>query len=238
MKAIITGHSRGLGQALANELTGRGVEVLGLARGSAASAGRAASLQEAGIDLADTDALATLLQTPLLAGFADGAHTLLLINNAATAGPPGYAGTLGARQVARALALNVQAPLMLAERVLATAGGERRVMHISSGAGVDAYAAWSVYCASKAALDQHARSLWHESRQARPWLRVASVSPGVIDTEMQRALREVDGENFPLQAELKKLHQSGQLQSPQACARRLVELLLDPGYGEVAVLAL
>ncbi|TWC67294.1 SDR family NAD(P)-dependent oxidoreductase [Herbaspirillum sp. SJZ099] len=238
MKAIITGHSRGLGQALAHELLARGVDVLGLARGAAASAQCGARLRQISIDLSDTGALAAVLQTPLLAEFADAAQPVLLINNAACAGPLGYAGTLGARQVAQALALNVQAPLMLAERVLALAAHERRIMHISSGVGTDAYAALSVYCASKAALDQHARALWQESRGPRPGLRVASVSPGVIDTDMQSQLRHADGAAFPLRGEFDQLHRSGQLQSPRACARRLVELMLDQHYGRQPVMAL
>ena len=33
MKAIVTGHTHGLGAALAHELLGRGIAVMGLARG-------------------------------------------------------------------------------------------------------------------------------------------------------------------------------------------------------------
>ena len=36
---------------------------------------------------------------------------------------------------------------------------ECRILHMSSGAGRSAYPGWSVYCATKAALDQHARAV-------------------------------------------------------------------------------
>ncbi len=40
MKAIVTGHTKGLGAAIAAELIKRGIPVLGLARGRAAAASR------------------------------------------------------------------------------------------------------------------------------------------------------------------------------------------------------
>ncbi len=59
MKAIVTGHTKGLGEAIAAELLARGVAVLGLARGAApALAARfPGRLREARTDLADGAAL-------------------------------------------------------------------------------------------------------------------------------------------------------------------------------------
>ena len=63
---------------------------------------------------------------------------------------------------------------------------ERRILHVSSGAGRKPYAGWSIYCATKAAIDQHARCV---ALDRTPHLLISSVAPGVIDTEMQAEIR-------------------------------------------------
>ncbi|WP_207209526.1 SDR family NAD(P)-dependent oxidoreductase [Frigidibacter mobilis] len=61
--AIVTGHSRGLGAAIAAELLGRGARVLGLARqgNPALAAAYPEALTEVALDLADPAALAEWL---------------------------------------------------------------------------------------------------------------------------------------------------------------------------------
>ncbi|WP_217619432.1 SDR family NAD(P)-dependent oxidoreductase, partial [Achromobacter sp. GbtcB20] len=63
-------------------------------------------------------------------------------------------------QAIRAATLNVAAPLALAGALVrASVGAERRILHVSSGAGRSAYPGRSVYCATKAALDRHAEAV-------------------------------------------------------------------------------
>ncbi len=249
MKAIVTGHSRGLGSALAAALLARGISVLGLARsGNADLQAQYAGLSQHAVDLSDPYALRDWLSSGALEQFVGNPDTdgaVLLVNNAASAGPLGLCGTLGHAAIAAALTVNVAAPLMLSERLMALPGlRERRIMHISSGASIDALPAWSTYCASKAALDQHARCIALERQtqmqtqtQIQAVVRIASVLPGVIDTPMQSALRHPDAV-FPLQDMFVRLHDTGLLQTPASCARRLVALLLHDNFGAAPVLAL
>lgn len=232
--AIVTGHSRGLGAAIAAELLARGARVLGLARqgNPALAAAHPETLTEVALDLGDAAALAAWLAGPMLRAFATGAGPLLLVNNAGTVAPIGPAGTLDPSDIARAVALNVAAPLMLADAVIALGGADRRVLHISSGAARNAYAGWSVYCATKAALDHHARA---GSADARPGLRIESLAPGVIDTDMQAAIRATSAEQFMMRDRFVDLKESGGLSSPADCARRLVDHLTGPGFGTAPV---
>jgi NAD(P)-dependent dehydrogenase (short-subunit alcohol dehydrogenase family) len=232
IKAILTGHTKGLGAALAAELMSRGIAVLGLARGSAPglNARFPDLLTETAIDLADSAALAAWLAGPALAGHVAGASSVLLINNAGVVQPVGPLATQPVDAVARAAAVNVAAPMMLAAAVAAAAAaaGECRIVHVSSGAGRSPYPGWSVYCATKAALDQHARSA---ALDRNGKLRICSLAPGVIDTDMQAEIRAASLEQLPLRERFDELKRSGALADPVECAQRLVSFLLSGQFG-------
>ncbi|QDL92117.1 SDR family oxidoreductase [Paroceanicella profunda] len=237
MKAIITGHSRGLGAALAAELLGQGAKVLGLARGSAA--GLAAQyperFREAALDLSDAQAVTAWAGAGGLAAFLEGGEgPVMLINNAGTVEPIGPAGTLAPASVAQAVALNVTVPLLLSEAFIAATMGSanRRILHVSSGAGRKPYAGWSVYCATKAALDHHALTV---AQDAVPGLRIASMAPGVVDTDMQAIIRGTSEEQFVLRENFVSLKESGALARPQDTAAVMVSYLLGEAFGSVAL---
>ena len=255
--AIVTGHSQGLGLAIAADLLGRGWRVLGLSRSGwpPELASQYPGLIEVALDLADAPALAAWLAGPTLAdalagvvgmagcggvpgsasaGVVAQAGQVLLVNNAGLVSPIGPPGGQGAGAVMRAVALNVAAPLALADAwVAATAGvPDRRIVHISSGAARNAYAGWSVYCATKAALDMHARAV---QLDAVAGLRIESLAPGVVDTDMQAHIRASDASQFPLVGRFQGLHRDGALQSPSDVARRLLHHVLGGAFGAEAV---
>lgn len=230
VKAILTGHSKGLGLALCRALLARQIPVLAIARGQAD--GLAAPPQlctELALDLSDSAALAAWLATPALGSYLQASTEILLINNAGTVQPVGSMDQQDPVEVGRAVALNVAAPLMLAAAVVrAAAGVPCRILHVSSGAGSGAYPGWSVYCATKAALDHHARAA---ALDALPGVRICSLAPGVIDTAMQADIRATPASRFPLRQRFLDLHASGQLSTPAACAERLLDYLLADGFG-------
>jgi NAD(P)-dependent dehydrogenase (short-subunit alcohol dehydrogenase family) len=133
--------------------------------------------------------------------------------------------------VARAVSVNVAAPLMLASAVAQASGQatDTRIVHISSGAARNAYPGWSIYCATKAALDHHARAVALDGNRA---LRICSVAPGVVDTDMQAEIRGVDLERFPMRERFDALKRDGQLATPEASARKVVDYLLSDAFGE------
>lgn len=228
-KAIVTGHTRGLGAAIAAELQARSVAVLGLARGRSPLAG----IEQIELDMADPVALQAWLASPALRDFLADADQALLVNNAGVVTPVGPLAAQDPADVLRAVNLNVGAPLALAAAfVQAAPQAERRVLHVSSGAGRNAYPGWAVYCATKAALDHHARAVLLDGD---PNVRACSLAPGVIDTDMQAAIRATPDAHFPPRARFVELKDSGSLSSPAECAGRLVDYLLAPGFGRKAV---
>lgn len=235
MRAIVTGHSKGLGAALTGELLGRGARVLGVSRSAIDPVD---GLEQVAADLADPRVVAGLAASDsVLWRFlaASGGGPLLLINNAGMVEPVGPLGSLDPEAAARAVALNVTAPLLLSDAFAAATEGaaDRRILHISSGAARKPYAGWSVYGATKAALDHHARAV---AEDARSGLRIASVAPGVVDTDMQATLRALPDGVFVHQQRFVGLKERGELLSPGQSAARLIGHLLSPDFG-VAVTA-
>jgi benzil reductase ((S)-benzoin forming) len=231
MKAIVTGHTRGLGAALAGNLLARGVPVLGLARTGAPDLAQAHPdlFDEVELDLADGAALAAWLAGGALADYLDGSGAVLLLNNAGMVSPVGPLDGQDPHAVLRAVALNVAAPMALSAAVVrASAGAQRRILHISSGAARNPYPGWSVYCATKAALDQHARAVALDGERG---VRICSLAPGVIDTGMQAEIRASTEECFPLRQRFVDLKETGTLVDPVQCAEQLVDYLLGSGFG-------
>lgn len=237
--AVVTGHTRGLGAAIAESLLEREATVFGLARGNNATlADRFGDkLRQTRLDLSDTEGLARWLKGDHLARYFEGATMALLVNNAGLLEPVGPLQEQDVASVAAAVAVNVSAALMLsAAFVQATSQiSDRRILHIASGAATRAYAGWSVYGATKAALDHHARGV---ALDQTPHLRIASIAPGVIDTDMQTHIRSVDERSFPMRQRFVKLKREHQLLDPREAGRDVVEFLFARDFGNEPVVDL
>lgn len=235
MKAIVTGHTRGLGAAIAEKLLARGIAVLGLARASNTElAARYPDLfQEIPLDLGDSDALLATLASEAVTAFVAGAPSLLLINNAGMLQPVGPLAEQDFTAIARTVSLNVAAPLILSSALaVQMAGRPCRILHISSGAARHAYQGWSIYCATKAALDQHANGVALDKNSA---VRICALAPGVVDTDMQTEVRALPAEQFPLRERFIKMKAEGTLTPAAVAARKVIDYLLSDAFGTAPV---
>ena len=134
--AIITGVSRGLGEALAAQLLTRGWTVIGVGRKSAARL-RGERYRFVNADLADVDAIEGKLSPPLTELATSSPSTVVCVNNAAVAGPIGIGGRIPHREIAASFAVNLVAPAAIANvfcRIFTDARQDRRIVNISSGA--------------------------------------------------------------------------------------------------------
>jgi NAD(P)-dependent dehydrogenase (short-subunit alcohol dehydrogenase family) len=233
IKCVLTGHSRGIGAALARALLQQGIAVLGLARHAQDNPQPATSapFREVGLDFSDTQAVLAWCDSGELAEFFADAEVALLINNAGVLAPVGNLALQSPEAVMRAININVATPLMLASAFVRSTPGvqDRRIVHVSSGAARQAYSGWSVYGATKAALDQHARAV---AEDALPRLKICSLAPGVVDTDMQAEVRNSPEASFPLRGRFHNLWEAGQLRSPEAVAQQMVAYVLSESFGE------
>jgi NAD(P)-dependent dehydrogenase (short-subunit alcohol dehydrogenase family) len=106
-----------------------------------------------------------------------------------------------------------------------------KVLNISSGLGRRAMASQAAYCTVKAGLDHFTRCLALEEALLPQGARVCSLAPGVVDTDMQVALRSADAALFPDQPRFAGLHQQGQLTSPADAAARVLAWLARDEFG-------
>ncbi|MBN8506617.1 MAG: SDR family NAD(P)-dependent oxidoreductase [Burkholderiales bacterium] len=216
--AIVTGHSRGLGAAVADQLHAQGWQVLGISRKP-----RAAPFEEWAADLADPLPVAERLQAWLAERQP---ARLLLINNAALVTDPGPVAGVPLAALSASLRVGLEAVVLLSGAVLAGAARcpDLRIVNVSSGLGRRPMAAAAPYCAVKAGMDMFSRALQLEG------VRVTSLAPGIIDTDMQVQLRSGDPSRFPDVARFVDFKASGALQSAEDTARRLIDFALRPDF--------
>ena len=224
--AIVTGVSRGLGEALANALLQRGYVVLGVGRASSARlAGPNYRFVEC--DLAEPARVADALREPFSKLAASRPEYVCLINNAAVGTPIGVFGTLDATEISRSLAVNLSAPFALANlfcQVFADRFIPRRIINVSSGAASNTMPGVSGYCVAKAGLEMLTRSLAAEEQG--DLFRAITVRPGVIDTGMQEFMRSQPKEALPVVALFEGFHADGKLVLPDITAAVIVEKLV------------
>jgi len=236
---ILTGASRGLGLAMAQQLLQPGHTLLCLSRHAnealaTQAGGSGATLIQWSQDLADGVTASVRLAEWLATQAADAYASATLINNAGVIPRIGPLSDADATDLAHALRVGLEAPMQLTATFLhATADwpGARKVLNISSGLGRRAMASQAAYCAAKAGMDHFTRCVALEEALKRNGARICSLAPGVIDTDMQRQLRGADGAAFPDQVSFASLKTSGQLTSPSDAAARVLAYLARTDFG-------
>jgi benzil reductase ((S)-benzoin forming) len=154
--------------------------------------------------------------------------SVCLLNNAATAGPVGTLGRLGAGEIASSIAVNLAAVVTLTNlfcRLFADPALPRRVINVSSGAAQTALAGESVYCVAKAGMEMLTKALAVE--QQAPGFRAITVRPGVIDTEMQAFARSQSRDVLPSVDLFLGFHRDGRLVAPEVVAAKIVGTLVE-----------
>jgi NAD(P)-dependent dehydrogenase (short-subunit alcohol dehydrogenase family) len=228
--SIVTGASRGLGRAVAELLLERGHRVLSIAR--RASDLRHERLEAWDADLSDAVPVAARLEAWLRA--ADPSAPCTLVNNAGVVSTLAPLADNGAAELANAIRVGLEAPLLLSSAFLRATRGfsaPRKLVFVSSGLGRRAMAGSASYCAAKAGLDHLARALALEEAAEPNGARVVSLAPGIIDTDMQVQLRAADPAAFPDRARFVGFKEGGQLDSPAQAAAKLVAYLERPDFG-------
>ncbi|WP_241383588.1 SDR family oxidoreductase [Rhodococcus sp. CH91] len=207
--ALVTGGGRGLGAAIAREFAPTHDLLLGGRRRESLDA-ILEELPDATpwpVDLLDHEAVA--------AAVANIERLDVLVHNAGIA-ELGTVADSEPRQWRETFEANVVAVVALTRFLLpALRAANGHVVLVNSGAGLRARPGWGAYAASKFAL----RAFGDALREEEPSLRVTSIHPGRIDTDMQRAIVESEGREYD----------PSQFLTPGSVARAVRQAVESPG---------
>jgi benzil reductase ((S)-benzoin forming) len=236
---ILTGASRGMGHAMAEQLIAAGHDLLCISRKtndalSGLASQRGVACEQWAQDLSRPESAAAKLETWLsrrdVAQRSDARQQAGVVDQR----DRGDAGGVPARELSDALRVDLEAPMLLAGAFLrATAGwkAQRRILNISSGLGRRAMASQAAYCGAKAGMDHFSRCVALEEATHPNGAKICSLAPGVIDTDMQVQLRSADTGAFPDIANFIGLKDKGALASPQDAAAKVLAFLARADFG-------
>ena len=189
-RCLVTGGSRGLGNAIAKELKAAGALVFLTARDPIL-------LEAAASDLGVPWASADLSDPGDVEQMADEVERVIggvdILVNAAGVFPVLAVGETSILEFDKCMAVNVRAPFQLARRCIPgmVQRGWGRILNIASSSAYSGFKNTSAYCASKHALLGLSRALHDELKSSN--VRVQCVSPGSIKTDMGK---QVVGQDF------------------------------------------
>lgn len=187
---MITGASRGIGEAAARAFAAEGANVALLARSTEAIAEIAGEIGENAIAIScdvsrASDVAQAVATTARTFGGLD-----VLINNAGVIDPIGHLHETDIDTWDRTIDINIKGVMYGIHAVLPgmIAQGHGTIINISSGAAHNPVEGWSAYCTSKAGVYMLTRSVDKEVRDKG--VRVLGLSPGTVATQMQREIKD------------------------------------------------
>jgi len=210
--AIVTGASRGIGRAVAVLLASRGAHVVAAARGDHAAA-TVTAIQDAGgravaasVDVTDTTSVEAMVGGALeRQGRID-----ILVNNAGIARDQ-LLLRMKREDWDQVMATNLTAAFACAQAVIKPMMKQRagRIISISSVVGQVGNAGQTNYAASKAGLIGFSKALAREVASRN--ITVNVVAPGLIDTDMTRAITDKAEGDWVGQIPLGRLGATGEV---------------------------
>jgi benzil reductase ((S)-benzoin forming) len=156
------------------------------------------------------------------------AEKIVLINNAGQIGDIKPIGKSDNSAIADLMNVNVTAPAILMNNFIeaySSKNVEKTILNVSSGAGKNAIEGWAPYCGSKAAIDLLSLTAFEEQKRVENPVKIYSVAPGVVDTEMQVAIRNSNEEDFTRHAHFVDLKTNNGLTSPQEVASKYLRII-------------
>ena len=165
----------------------------------------------------------------------------VLINNAGTLGEVNSIGNIEPSDINRTIDLNINIPMLLCNQFIQSTQNlncKKTIINISSGAAINPIEGWSVYCSSKAAIDMMVRVVGKEQGNFSFPIKILSIYPGKVDTEMQSKIRESSKDQFPLVKQFIDYKKKGDFKSPLEVAEKIVNILNDESINNGEIIRL
>jgi len=188
--ALITGASRGIGEATARHLTELGANVVLLARSSGDIERIAGEIGDKALAIAGDVASFNDVEKAFIAAIEHFGSLDILVNNAGLIDPIARLEDSDPDAWSTVVDVNLKGVyngMRMAIPLMREQGGGV-IVNISSGAATGALEGWSHYCATKAAVLSLTKCAHKES--AEHGVRVVGLSPGTVATGMQTAIKD------------------------------------------------
>lgn len=195
---IITGGNKGIGSGIVSAYKNNGYGIISIARTRNESPDYKDIVQIT-LDLSNPVDLESSFSDVFKTIDKESVEKIVLINNAGTLGKIGPIENNSTAEIQNIIQLNTITPFVLSSLFLKktqTWSCSKKIVNISSGAAVKPYFGWSLYCASKAAIDMMTKTIAVEQESFQNGTKIIGIYPGVVDTDMQGEIRKSTPENF------------------------------------------
>lgn len=216
---IITGTSKGIGKAIAENYLALGQNVIGIGRTKTIEH---LNYQHLFIDLSKQEEVDSIqLSYPT-------DEEIVFIHNAGVLGEIKRFSDQAKFDLQSTFQVNLFSSAQLLQQVLKSCPLDQvvKTLFVSSGAGKRPIPSWAGYCASKAAVDLFLQTIQlEELEKGRTDFYCYSFAPGIVDTAMQTSIRSTKQSDFSSVEQFKDLHMNGALNTPKKVADTIVKLL-------------
>jgi benzil reductase ((S)-benzoin forming) len=239
---IVTGSSRGIGEALIKVLLEEECTVIGVSRGGNSKlcdGDYNGEYIDFVWDLADINKIDELLYLIFEKIDIKDAKKLALVNNAALLNPVKPIHECKSLEIQDHMNVNLLAPMILCSGLIKYAAHlqiEKTIFNISSGAAHNPYYGWSAYCTSKAGINMLTRTIAEEQYNAINPVKLVSFAPGVVETKMQEEIRNSNERDFILKDKFVKLKENGQLLAPEDVAKVIARNIFNDNISQGAII--
>jgi len=224
---LITGTSRGIGEALAKELLEKGNTVLGVSRNRSEILD-SENYHHLSVDLTDTSQIDRITEKVDEIVKGKNFDFVCLVNNASAIEPAKVIEKCPVNEIESHVKIGLIAPMILTSMFIRKFSGykiRKKAVFISSGAAFSPLVGESIYCSSKAGINMFTRCIGAEQSEVDHGFEVISIGPGMVDTQMQLAIRSKPIDEFPLAVFFKQAHLDGKLQAPSQVADKIYKIL-------------
>ncbi|MDQ8004745.1 MAG: SDR family NAD(P)-dependent oxidoreductase [Pedobacter sp.] len=235
---IITGGSKGIGKGIIDAYLANGVQIFSVSRSVNAELSKN-GITQIELDLTHTDKLEAEFLKIFSLLDKESLSKITLINNAGTLGKIGPLEKLDAETIDKTIRLNTTVPFILSSlfiKYFRAWEAKKSIINITSGAALKPYFGWSVYCASKSAINMLTQTIAVEQADVKNGVKVLAIAPGVVDTDMQTEIRKSSKEDFKDIDRFVELKADGALNNVLTVGRKIFEMDHDYSLENGAIL--
>lgn len=235
---IITGGSKGIGKGIVEAYLAKGVQIFSIARSANAELTKK-GISQIELDLTQADKLETEFLKIFNLLDKESLSKITLINNAGTLGKIGPLEKLDAETIDKAICLNTTVPVILTSlfiKYFQSWNAKKSIINITSGAALKPYFGWSVYCASKSAINMLTQTIAVEQADVENAVKILAIAPGVVDTDMQTEIRRSVKDDFKDIDRFIALKEDGALNDAASVGTKIYQMDHDDNLSSGSIL--